>query len=261
MIRHPGSQLWSDVRWRGGWRIQSHFRSSSSRLLDPHDRVEYQGSLPACERALERIGVQERAIDHLVVILHGLGRTRYSMRRIDRALTDAGLCTARLDYPSTRRGIAAHAQTVAGVLDTMPTPTRLSFVTHSLGGLIVRKMLEATAPWRESVHRVVMLAPPNQGAVLARTLDNPVLRTVMGPSFVELVEGITESLAVPDVPISIFAGRVGNTDTDGLVKIEETKLETMSEHHVVPSVHTFVMNHPAAIAGSVSFLRAPPNVR
>ena len=104
-----------------------------------------------------------------------------------------------------------------------------------------------------------MLAPPNQGASLARSLDTAVLRAVMGPSFVQLVEGIATNLPVPDVPISIFAGRVGNTQTDGLVTIEETKLEGMAEHHVVPSIHTFVMNHPAVIARAVSFLGSTPD--
>lgn len=104
-----------------------------------------------------------------------------------------------------------------------------------------------------------MLAPPNQGAALARTLDSAVLRTAMGPSFAQLVEGVASTLPIPDAPISIFAGRVGNTHTDGLVTIEETKLEGMAEHHVVPSIHTFVMNHPAVIERAASFLGATPD--
>jgi hypothetical protein len=64
---------------------------------------------------------------------------------------------------------------------------------------------------------------------------------------------------VPDAPISIFAGQIGNTRGDGLVTIEETKLQGMAEHRVVPSIHTFVMDHPAAIERAVSFLGAAPD--
>lgn len=259
MIRSAGTQLWADVRWRDGWRVQSHSTFPATRLLDPNGQVKRRGSLTHCEGSLDRLCPPGDGPDHLVVILHGLGRTRYSMRRMDRALSDAGASTARLDYPSTRRTIQQHAQTVADLLEHVPTPTKLSFVTHSLGGLIVRELLERDAAWRPSVHRILMLAPPNQGAALARTLDNPALRTAMGPSFVQLVEGVATTLPIPEVPTAIFAGRVGNTGTDGLVTIEETKLEGMAEHHVVPSIHTFVMNHPTAIERAVSFLDASPD--
>ncbi|MDH3625883.1 MAG: alpha/beta hydrolase [Myxococcales bacterium] len=259
MIQGAGTQLWADVRWRDQWRIQSHSEQAVSRLLDPSGAVRLRGSLIECERALERLCPAAQELEHLVVLVHGLGRTRYSMRRIDRALTDAGVTTARLDYPSTRRTIQEHAQAMATLLDHAPTPTKLSLVTHSLGGLIVRELLGSHASWRPSVHRILMLAPPNQGAALARSLDTRALRAVMGPSFRQLVEGIATSLPVPNEPTSIFAGQIGNTQTDGLVAIEETKLEGMAEHHVVPSIHTFVMNHPAVIARAVSLLGATPD--
>lgn len=257
MIQGAGTQLWADVRWRDRWRIQSHSKLPVSRLLDPSGEVRLRGSLIDCERALDRLCPAATKPEHLVVLLHGLGRTRYSMRRLDRALA-AGVTTARLDYPSTRGTIEEHAKVIGTLLDHVPTPTKLSFVTHSLGGLIVRDLLGREASWRSSVHKILMLAPPNQGAALARSLDTVVLRAVMGPSFGQLVEGIATELPVPVEPTSIFAGRVGNTQTDGLVTIDETKLEGMAEHHVVPSIHTFVMNHPAVIARAVTFLGATP---
>ncbi len=259
MILGAGTQLWADVRWRDGWRIQTHSELPVSRLLDPSGEMRERGSLIDCERTLDRLCPAATKFEHLVVLLHGLGRTRYSMRRIDNALVDAGVTTARLDYPSTRRTIQDHANAVATLLDHIPTPISLSFVTHSLGGLIVRQLLESKGSWRPSVRSILMLAPPNQGASRARSLDTTVLRAVMGPSFVQLVEGVATNLPVPDVPTSIFAGRVGNSQTDGLVTVDETKLEGMAEHHVVPSIHTFVMNHPAVVARAVSFLGATPD--
>ena len=260
MNPHDGTQLWADVRWRNGWRIQSHCELPVSRLLDPRGETKRHGTFGMCERGLNRAVGPGDSVDHLVVILHGLGRTRHSMRRVDRVLRQSGLATARLDYPSTRAKIDEHAEKVAELLAHTPPVKKLSFVTHSLGGLIVRALFARQQRWQSSVHRILMFAPPNQGAVLARQVDNPATRMVMGPSFVQIVDGVPSSLAIPDAPIAIVAGQVGRTDTDGLVKIEETKLEGMAEHTVVPSIHTFVMNHPTAIHQAVSFLGAPQSV-
>jgi hypothetical protein len=46
---------------------------------------------------------------------------------------------------------------------------------------------------------------------------------------------------------------------DGLVTVDETRLDGSSEHHIVPAIHTFVMNHPVVIRGTVSFLGGTPD--
>jgi triacylglycerol lipase len=198
--------------------------------------------------------------DHLVVMLHGLGRTRRSLARMDRALTDAGFRTVRLDYPSTRRPIEGHAAGVAKLLDDMPTPRKLSFVSHSLGGLVIRQLCTYDAPWRQAMSRIVMLAPPNHGASLASMLDKGgVIRGILGPSYAQIAEGFAETLPVPDVPFAIFAGDAPGVPGDGLLTVDETRLDGAAEHHVVPVIHTFIMNHPDVIRGATNFLSAAPD--
>lgn len=198
--------------------------------------------------------------DHLVVLLHGLGRTRRSLARMDAALVDAGLSTLRLDYPSTRGTIGQHAVTVASVLDRTPIPAKLSFVTHSLGGLVVRRLFGMKGNWRAAACRLVMLAPPNQGASLASRLDKGgALRTVLGPSFGQIAEGFARTLPLPEVPFSIYAGEVPGLRGDGLLRVDETRLDEAAAHHVVPAIHTFIMNHPQVIRGTTSFLTASPD--
>ena len=260
MIEPPGTQLWADTRWRDGWRVQCRWGAEVSRLLDPAGRIVCRGSLSECERALEEAHSASAPVDHLVVLLHGLGRTRRSLARLDRALVQAGLETARLDYPSTRRPIQAHAATVAELLDHMPIPRKLSFASHSLGGLIVRQLFSYDAPWRSAVERVVMIAPPNQGASLAASLDKgSVMRGILGPSYGQIARGFATTLPVPDVPVAIFAGDVAGVPGDGLLTVDETRLEGMSAHHVVPAIHTFVMNHPAVLRNATSFLSSAPD--
>ena len=260
MIEPPGTQLWADTRWRDGWRVQCRWDGQANRLLNPAGRIVCRGSLPRCERALDKACPASAPVDHLVVLLHGLGRTRRSLARLDRALVQRGFATARLDYPSTRRPIQEHAATVAELLDHVPTPTKLSFVSHSLGGLIIRQLVSYDAPWRSAFERIVMVAPPNQGASLAASLDQGgVMRGILGPSYAQIAEGFANTLPVPDVPVAIFAGDTAGVPGDGLVTVDETRLQGSSEHHIVPAIHTFVMNHPAVIRRAISFLSGPPD--
>jgi hypothetical protein len=260
MIEPPGTQLWADARWRDGWRVQCRWDGQANRLLNPAGRIVCRGSLTECERALDNAYPAPAPAEHLVVLLHGLGRTRRSLARLDRALVQAGFTTARLDYPSTRRPIQEHAATVAELLDHVPTPTKLSFACHSLGCLITRQLLSYDAPWRSAVERIVMVAPPNQGASLAATLDRGiVMRGILGPSYGQIARGFATTLPVPDVPVAIFAGDVAGVPGDGLVTVDETRLDAASEHHVVPAIHTFLMNHPAVIRGATSFLAGAPD--
>ncbi len=198
--------------------------------------------------------------DHLVVLLHGLGRTPRSLSRMDRALSAAGFETLCLGYRSMREPIEQHASEVATRLAELPSPRKLSFVSHSLGGLIVRQLFALDAPWRSTMSRVVMLAPPNHGASLASALDRGgLLRNIMGPSFGQIADGFAETLPIPDVPFAIFAGDIAGRMGDGLLRVEETRLEGAAAHHVVPAIHTFIMNHPTVIRGTTAFLRAAPH--
>lgn len=259
MIEPAGTQLWADVVWHDGWRVQRRFDDREHRLVDPRGRVIVRGDAGSCEHALAEQAPEGAPHNHLVVLLHGLGRTRRALMRMDRALTDAGLSTARLDYPSTRRPIEAHAATLASLLDRLPSTKRLSFVTHSLGGLIVRALFEVNAPWRDRIHRIVMLAPPNRGASLARSLDRGgLLRNILGPSYAQIAEGFAERLPTPDVSFAIYAGDAPGVPGDGLLTVDETRLEGAAAHEVVPALHTFIMNHPAVLSGTARFLTAAP---
>ncbi len=260
MIEPTGSQLWADVRWRNGWRIQQRWNGERCRLVDASGRTAARGTLERCEEALRQAQPGAVPAEHLVVLLHGLGRTRRALQRLDVALGDTGLTTARLDYPSTRRSIEEHANTLAGLLDHVPTPKKLSFVSHSLGNLLVRRLLVYDRPWRAAFERIVMIAPPNQGASLAAALDKGgVLRAVLGPSFGQIADGFAVTLPVPRVPFVIFAGDAPGVPGDGLLTVEETRLPGASSHEVVPAIHTLVMNHPDVIDGTVSFLTASPD--
>jgi len=260
-----GQQLWADRRWSGGWRVQENALTGRCRLVDAEDLRHASGSFEVCAHALEcaekQGDVRDPRSPHLVILLHGLGRTRRSLAGMAGAVAGVGFETATLAYPSTRRSIEDHARCVLEVV-SYAKAERVSFVTHSLGGLVARTAL-AHPEWpadRER-HRLVMLAPPSNGAQLARRLDSVLFRAVMGPAATQLARG--HDVPPPAVPFAIVAGsqRQGEGrnpllegDDDGVVALRETKLEGASRFVVVDSIHTFIMDHFEAQREAVAFL-------
>ena len=123
------------------------------------------------------LAAAQPAVDHLrpavpdcVVLLHGLGRGPGSMRKLERRLDEAGYVTWNEGYPSRSAPIEALAEQYVGIALAdcrAGGATRIHFVTHSLGGILVRQYLHThTVP---EVGRVIMLSPPNAGSEVAET--------------------------------------------------------------------------------------------
>ena len=136
-----------------------------------------------------------------VVLLHGIGRTKLSMKGMDRALKAAGFDTLALTYPSRSAPLAALADFVSRRIARLWDRTgRLHFVTHSMGGLVAAQLLERskTSMPAERIGRVVMLAPPLRGSEVADALSRfPLYGWVMGPAALELTTRARQAFAAP----------------------------------------------------------------
>ncbi len=264
-----GLQFWADVFWFAGWRIQENVYTGHCRLLDPGNVRRAWGSREACRTAFEGLRRTEGLVmedEHLVVLLHGLGRTRESLSRLKWELRDAGYMTASITYPSTRRTLVEHTEQLTQVLERLEGVSTVSFVTHSLGGLVVRAVLARRGRWRDriAVGRLVMLAPPSHGSALAEEVTEYMpARKLLGPVADELSLDEFEEIPAPDCEFGIIAaGGPGETgwnplldgDDDGVVSVEETKLEGAADFLLVRGLHTFLMNDPEVIRASVRFL-------
>lgn len=105
----------------------------------------------------------------ILIILHGLGRRKNAMHKIARHFQSIHE-VYNIGYPSLRYDIPTLvAQKIYSIFKQLiDTKRPINFVTHSMGGILVRYMAA-----HYSVHhikRVVMLAPPNQGSELASML-------------------------------------------------------------------------------------------
>ena len=204
-----------------------------------------------------------------VVLLHGLARSSTSMNRMQRELDAAGYETANIEYPSRDYTVEE--------LATMAVPEGLAacrelegvetvhFVTHSLGGILVRQYLsENDIP---ELGRVVMLGPPNQGSSAVDELqDVPGFDWLNGPAGYQLGKGeesIPLQLGPADFELGVIAGSrtidpitsaVLENPDDGRVSVEDTKLEGMADHVVVKHSHAFMMRMGTTIELTIRFL-------
>jgi pimeloyl-ACP methyl ester carboxylesterase len=267
-----GLQLWADVYWHAGWKIQEHVYSGHFRLLDAHNVRHAWGTWEQCRAVFEQLRVGRKlppAKAHLVVLLHGLGRAGASFSKMSKALQADGFGTASLIYPSTRRSLNEHASQLEHLLNQLEGVEKVSFVTHSLGGLVVRKLLaRESASWTRHIQlgRVVMLAPPSQGSKVAETLkDFLPYSWLVGPSGqdVSASEVGEEQLPPPPCEFAIIAGGKGDGegwnpllpgDDDGVISVDEARLDGASHFFVVKRLHTFIMVAPEVIAATGQFL-------
>jgi pimeloyl-ACP methyl ester carboxylesterase len=189
-----------------------------------------------------------------VVLLHGLGRTRFSMHRLERALRRAGFATHSIGYPSRSARVSELGplvkQRIAAALPPMTDGDTLHLVGHSLGGILIRWLLVYDRPSR--VGRVVLLAPPNRGSRLA-DFARPWLSWYLRPlpDLTTDPGNIAHTLPTPGgIAIGIIAG-----SRDRTVTLPETALAGASECALVPAGHSFLMNLPAVQELTVRFLR------
>lgn len=202
-----------------------------------------------------------------VVLLHGLARTNKSMTVMQTRLEQEGYQVVNYDYPSRAYPVEELANRfVPLAIAQCADSQKVDFVTHSLGGILVRQYLKEHRLPR--LHRVVMLGPPNQGSQVVDKLSGvPGFSLINPPAGAELGTtntGIASRLGPADFEVGIIAGTrslnlilslyLPNPD-DGKVSVENTKLAGMKDHIQVPVSHPFLMRNPEVIDYTVKFLK------
>lgn len=203
-----------------------------------------------------------------VIVLHGLGRTAASMERIEAALSGDEYLVWNKGYPSTSHSIedlstTAISQGLAYCEDQLALTVH--FVTHSLGGILVRQYLQNHTI--SNLGRIVMLSPPNHGSEVVDLLkDYRFYQIILGPAARQLGTGkdsLTGQLKPVKAEIGIITGVSSSDpwfspvipgDDDGKVSVESAKLDEMSDFMLVHNGHTFIMRDEDVIKQVLYFL-------
>ena len=215
---------------------------------------------------LALLAAKPLAADECVVLLHGLWRTENSMNRLEESIAAAGYRVANIEYDSTDKPleILAEEAVMAG-LQACEGAGTVHFVTHSMGGILVRQYLETRDI--ERLGRVVMLGPPNQGSeVIDRYSGLPGFEWFSGPAGLQLGTGeasVPRSLGPAHFDLGIIAGNhtinpiLSQTlpgEDDGKVSVEATRVEGMNDHVKMPVTHVFMMRNPEVIEQVLYYL-------
>ena len=205
-----------------------------------------------------------------VVLLHGLARTSGSMDKMQQALNGAGFETANISYPSREKAIAELASiAIPAGLEACRAKRdieHIHFVTHSLGGILLRQYLEQNGI--DELGRVVMLGPPNQGSEAVAGLGGvPGFDWLNGPAGRQLGKGdnsVPLQLGPADFELGIIAGNrtidpitssVLENPDDGRVSVDDTRLDGMDDFVVVEHSHAFMMRMREPIELTIRFLQ------
>jgi pimeloyl-ACP methyl ester carboxylesterase len=204
----------------------------------------------------------------VVILVHGLGRSPASMAILGRRLESDGFRVVRFGYPSTSEPIEVLVDSLAAEVGRCcgADPGTAHFVTHSMGGVLVRAYL-ARQPQPHG-GRVVMLSPPNQGSEIVDAFsESPLLRSFLGPAGTRLgtdAAGIASQLPPIRFSVGVIAGDrslnplgswlIPGPD-DGKVGVGRTKLDDAADFIVLSATHTFIMNRADVAEEVTYFLR------
>ncbi len=204
-----------------------------------------------------------------VIIIHGMGRTKNSMKQLEKSLVKDNYIVWNRSYPSTSETIEKlsieHIEKGLAFCNEIDAEV-VHFVTHSLGGIMVRYYLQEHKI--DNLGKIVMLGPPNNGSEVADFLkDIYVYKLAMGPAGQQLGTGpndLPKSMMPIDASIGIITGNktldpwfsplIPGAD-DGKVSVESAKLQEMTDFMVVGCSHAFIMRNNAVINQIKYFLK------
>ena len=183
-----------------------------------------------------------------VVLVHGALRGRPGLLPTAAYLRRRGFDPRVFGYRTRRDGIDGAARRLGRAVARWFPGERgaVGFLTHSMGGLVVRQYLSQT-PAPGTRVRVVMLAPPNQGSAVAEAWSGV-------RAFHALYGAAAEQLRPSRVQRRPGFNRLVDGNDDGLVGVEETRLGDVGPV-LVGGTHTFLQWRPDVLDRAVGFLR------
>ena len=190
--------------------------------------------------------------EKVIVLAHGLGRSDIAIWRFIQRLENAGYTVCTLDYQSIGQRVeSVLAETSMQIDMCISNATKVHFVGHSLGGLVIRSYLQDHQLFAHSLRigQVVLIGTPNNGSEIADHYKGSWLMELGGGISKALMTGSTalgQQLKEIDINVGVIAGtknlyltkNLFDGPNDGLVSVESTKLVSMSDFIAIEVGHS-----------------------
>lgn len=195
------------------------------------------------------------AMQETVVLVHGLWVHALAMELQRRALGRLGYHAVAYSYRSMRSSLTENADRLALYASSLRAQ-RVHFVGHSLGGLVILKMLARGHDGGGG--RIVLEGVPYGGSRAAQALARlEIGSSLLGRSMREWLESERPAdFARFEVGVIAGSGGLGlgrliepdlPQPNDGVVTVEETRVPGMRDYIVLPVSHSSMV-----VAGAVS---------
>lgn len=200
-----------------------------------------------------------------VVVVHGLSWYRDGIRPAAEFFHQQGYSVVTLHYRSRQIGgiqEAVDALRRAVSIGCVDPARRVHFVGHSMGGIVIRRLLGGWRP--PGLGGVVVMGSPNQGTPLADAVRDSWLERVFGTAVAELGTEAATAAREPDYPLGVIMGGrsmfpflspfVPGRD-DGVVAVASGRVEGMADFLVLPTTHTHLPRSGRALRAAEAFFR------
>jgi triacylglycerol lipase len=190
-----------------------------------------------------------------IYVIHGYGAPKFLMNKITKSLKNDNYLSLNFGYKSIKEDLETISKKLYQEIKNSGVDT-VSFVTHSMGALVVRSMLNYSLndPDFPKIFRIVMIAPPNKGAEIADIYSSfKFLKFLFGPNLQKMKTDSNSfacGLPVPlEAEIGIIVGIRGKKhgynpfikgDNDGRLTPGKAKLGLEKDFVPVKGRHTML---------------------
>ncbi|KFA98483.1 Alpha/beta hydrolase family protein [Vibrio mediterranei] len=213
-----------------------------------------------------------------VVVVHGLARSAWSMQNMSKGIAKQGYQVCVVDYPTLRQPIentlAESAKELSRCIDEfnhsknlVTNQSKIHFVGHSLGGLVIRSYLAQHPDFVDSseMGKVVFVGTPNHGSDVADFFSDTWMLSLVGGTAESLTtspNSFPNSLPTPNYDFGVIAGTQSypvfsgmfSKSNDGLVSVESTKLDGMRDFIEVDIKHDRLRRDPYVTSLVLNFI-------
>ena len=203
------------------------------------------------------------------MLIHGLGRSAASMWLLKSRIEMDGYDVVSINYPSLRKEPGHVIDSVSMQINACCSDkTKVHFVGHSLGGLLIRQYFEnpKNGSMLNRLGQVVMIGTPNSGTAMVDHFRDSWWMPLLGETTLSLgtaEKSLPGQLPPPPFKAGIIAGTNGmwlsdaifNEANDGLVSVASTRLPNMADFIEIDVSHSMMRYDGEVAEQTVFFLQ------